>query len=91
MKRLKIGVLFSRVISKPLYLIILGELNCERKCCSRCKQLERESSADLTAKSSPEVVVAIETVAEAPRPIEGPLVHSIEERERERERSEGKG
>jgi hypothetical protein len=44
----------------------------------------------LTAKSLPDgVAVASETVAVAPRPIMGPLVHSMDtktERERERER-----
>ena len=46
----------------------------------------------LTAKCSPEgMSVASETVAVAPRPIMGPLVHSMDtkrERERERERAQ---
>ena len=46
----------------------------------------------LTAKISPDgVAVASETVAVAPRPIMGPLVHSMDtKRERERERESTK-
>lgn len=62
----------------PKYLTMRSELNWERKDCSLCNNLERESSVDLTAKSSPEVeAMAREMVAEAPRPMVGPLVQSI--------------
>lgn len=56
-----------------------AELNRERKFCSLCKRVELESLVDLTAKRSPEAVVARETAAEEPRPMMGPLVHSIAE------------
>lgn len=78
------GLLNSDVISKPMYCTTWGELNCERKLCSFCNKLERESSADLTAKRSPEVEEARETVAELPRPMVGPLLHSIFGREQGR-------
>lgn len=45
---------------------------------SFCSRPESENSADLTAKSSPEdASAARKTVAEEPRPMMGPLLHSM--------------
>lgn len=55
-----------------------GEDREDRSLCSVCKDSERDSSDDLTAKRSPEWrEVARETVAEEPWPKVWPLLHSI--------------
>lgn len=79
-KRLYRGVLFSRVMLKPMYLTIRGKFSLDKKNCSFCKDREEESSADLTAIRSPEKLsTARETVAVEPWPMVGPRVQfSIE-------------
>lgn len=47
----------------------------DKNCCSLCKLSECERVAVLTAKRSPVLEVAAETVAEEPRPSTWPLVH----------------
>lgn len=60
----------------------------ERKLSSLCKEAEEERRVDLTAKSSPEKrEVARETVAEEPRPMMGPLLHSIGEKTEQERRA----
>jgi len=69
--------LLSRVKPVPMYLTMWGELNVDKIDCSFCNKDEEDKSADLTAKSSPELEIAIETVAVEPRPMIGPLVQLI--------------
>lgn len=60
-----------------MYLTMWGELNVDKIDCSFCKNAEDDKSVDLTAKISPELEIAIETVAVEPRPMIGPLVQLI--------------
>lgn len=57
-----------------MYLTTYGELRLDRIDSSLCRNADEENSADLTAKNSPEFVIASETVAVEPRPMIGPLV-----------------
>lgn len=69
-----------------MYLTMRGQHSRDRKCCSFCKNTEQESSVVLTANSSPDgAAVASETVAVEPRPIVGPLVHSMKIEKQQRE------
>lgn len=60
-----------------------GQFKDDRILCSCCRASECRRSADLTARISRELLeVAMDTAAEEPWPIIGPLVHFMREKRR---------